>query len=63
MEVNQVYSVLNDINKQMWGEDALGVHDLSGIISMGQTVLDSSNTDMLDKSLRTFGQFRLAGGK
>lgn len=53
MEVNQVYSVLNDINKQMWGEDALGVHDLSGIISMGQTVLDSSNTDMLDKFMKT----------
>lgn len=51
MNVNQVYNVLNDINKQMWGEDVLTVNDLSGIISMGKTVLSSSQ--MTDKFLNT----------
>ena len=51
MEVNQIYSVLNDINQQMWGEDALDVHDLSSIVSMGKTVLSSST--MTDKFFNT----------
>lgn len=51
MEVNQIYSLLNDINQQMWGEDALDVHDLSGIISMGNTVLSSSTN--IDKFFNT----------
>lgn len=51
MEVNQVYSLLNDINQQMWGEDALAVHDLSGIISMGNAVLSSSTN--VDKFFST----------
>lgn len=46
MKVNQIYSLLNDINAQMFGSDALDVHDLSGIISMGHTVLSTDdNTD------------------
>ena len=45
MNVNQIYSLLNDINQQMWGEDAIAVHDLSGLISMGNAVL-SSNTSV-----------------
>lgn len=46
MKVNQIYSLLNDINAQMFGSDAIDVHDLSGIISMGKTVLSTSdNTD------------------
>ena len=51
MEINQVYSLLNDINQQMWGEDALAVNDLSGIISMGNTVLSSSTN--VDKFFST----------
>ena len=47
MKINQVYSLLNDINAQMFGEDALDVHDLSGVISMGDTVVgNSDNTDL-----------------
>ena len=42
MKVSQIYSLLNDINQQMWGEDAIKVNDLSGIISMGNKILDSS---------------------
>lgn len=51
MQINQVYSLLNDINQQMWGEDALAVNDLSGIISMGQSVLSSSTN--VDKFFNT----------
>ena len=51
MEINQIYSLLNDINQQMWGEDALAVNDLSGIISMGNIVLSSSTN--VDKFFST----------
>lgn len=51
-KVNQIYSLLNDINSQMFGEDAIDVHDLSGIISMGKTVLSTSdNTDLFFSKL------------
>ena len=47
MKINQIYSLLNDINAQMFGEDALDVHDLSGIVSMGETVVgNTDNTDL-----------------
>jgi len=47
MKVNQIYSLLNDINAQMFGEDAVDVHDLSGIISMGDTIVgNAGNTDL-----------------
>ena len=46
MKVNQIYSLLNDINAQMFGSDAVDVHDLSGIISMGQSIVgDGTQTD------------------
>lgn len=46
MKVNQIYSLLNDINKEMWGETALKVNDLSGIISLGETIVgDGTDTD------------------
>lgn len=46
MKVNQIYSLLNDINSQMFGEDAVDVNDLSGIISMGQSIVgDGTQTD------------------
>ena len=46
MKINQIYSLLNDINQQVWGEDALAVHDLSGIIAMGtQTIGNAFGTD------------------
>lgn len=49
MKVNQIYSLLNDINSQMFGQNAVQVKDLSGIISMGQTIV--GNTDNTDKFL------------
>ena len=44
MRVNQIYSLINSINKQMWGENAITVTDLSGIISLGKQ-LEISETD------------------
>ena len=38
MKINQIYSVLNDINDQMFGSDAQAVIDLSGLISMGKNI-------------------------
>lgn len=47
MKINQIYSLLNDINAQMFGEDAVDIHDLSGVISMGDNVVgNSNNTDL-----------------
>ena len=43
MKVNQIYSILNDINDQHWGESGVTVTDLTGLISMGETVLSSDN--------------------
>ena len=43
MKLNQIYSILNDINEQHWGESGVAVTDLTGLISMGNTVLSSDN--------------------
>ena len=58
MKVNQIYSLLNDINKQMWGADALDVHDLQGIISMGKNIVgDGTQTDkFLNKLVDRIGR-------
>lgn len=44
MKVNQIYTLVNSIAKQMWGEDAITATDLTGLISMGKAVI-SSTTD------------------
>lgn len=36
MKINQIYALINDINKQMWGNDAVETHDLAGLISLGE---------------------------
>lgn len=58
MKVNQIYSLLNSINKQMWGSETQSVNDLAGIISMGESVLSSSNnTDLfLNKLVDRIGK-------
>ena len=46
MKPTQIYSLLNDINGQMFGSDAIAVNDLSGIISMGRSIVgNANNTD------------------
>ena len=42
MKVNQVYSILNDINSQLFGDSVLATHNLSGIISMGTNVIGNA---------------------
>ena len=51
MKVNQIYSILNDINEQHWGESGVAVTDLTGLISMGETVLSSDNN--MDKFINS----------
>ena len=51
MKVNQMYSLLNDINQQLWSEDVQVVEDLSGIISMGTSII--GNAFGTDKFLNT----------
>lgn len=36
MKINQIYALINDINKQMWGNDAVETHNLAGLISLGE---------------------------
>lgn len=46
MKVNQVYSLVNAVNKDMWGSTALSVKDLSGLISLGKSLeIDEDATD------------------
>ena len=52
MDINQVYSLMNDINHQMFGADALDVIDDSGIISMGKSIVgDGTQTDKFFNAL------------
>ena len=50
MQINQVYSLANDINAQMFGDSAVAVNDLSGLIAMGKNVM-SGSTDSFFKLL------------
>lgn len=43
METNQVFTLANNIAKQMWGSESIEVVDTSSLVSMGEAVL-SSNT-------------------
>lgn len=46
-DVKQIYSILNDVAKQAWGENALTVVDTASFISLGDKVLSSDkDTDV-----------------
>lgn len=49
MKVNQIYSLINAINKDMWGSTTASVKDLSGLISLGKDL--EINADATDKYL------------
>lgn len=49
MKVNQIYSLINAINKDMWGSTTASVKDLSGLISLGKNL--EINADATDKYL------------
>lgn len=43
MVVNQIYELINSVNAQMWGESAIAVHDLTGLIALGESVFSSAS--------------------
>ena len=46
--INQIYSLINNANKQAWGANALQVVDERSLIAMGDFVLNSGNANSLD---------------
>lgn len=42
MLINQVYAIINSINEQMFGQEAVAVTDLTGLIALGKTILSSA---------------------
>jgi hypothetical protein len=44
MTVNQIYKIVNNVAKQMYGENAPEVTNLTGLISLGNDVMSSSTT-------------------
>lgn len=44
METNQVYTLANDIAKQMWGDERVNVVDSASLVSMGEEVLSSNSS-------------------
>lgn len=51
LSVNQIHGIVNSVAKQAWGSEAITATDLTGIISMGDKIIDSQ-TDK-DKFLNT----------
>lgn len=47
MDVNQIYTIVNDAAQQSLGSSILAVNDLTGLISLGTTVLSSNNNTEL----------------
>lgn len=45
MNVNQIYSLLNSVSLQTYGESAPTATDLTGLISMGETINSSTDKD------------------
>lgn len=43
MTTNQIYTIVNAVNAQAFGSQALSVVDTQGLVSLGNTVLSSSN--------------------
>lgn len=43
MTINQVYSLLNSMAKQMYGDIAITVNDLTGLIQLGELTMNSAN--------------------
>lgn len=51
MKVNQVYSLLNDITKELTGKTDLVLEDLTNVVDVGKTILGSTDVDNYVKSL------------
>lgn len=69
MTTEQIYQLVNDVNQQAFGQSAIAVQDVSGLISLGNTVLSSSvNTESFLNTLaqrigRTIVRFRMYNNK
>lgn len=61
MEYKQMYGLINDINKQMWGDEALDTHDLSGIVALGEALNGSAieKDKYLNKLVDRIGKTRI----
>lgn len=51
MNVNQIYTLLNSISSQTFGQNAPTATDLTGLISMGETITSSTDKDKFFNSL------------
>lgn len=51
MTVNQVATIVNNVQKQIIGEEAIQTVDLEGLIDMGKQVLDATSYDNYVKTL------------
>lgn len=51
MKVKQVYTLLNNITKELTGKTNLVAEDLTNVVDVGKTILDSTNVDNYVKSL------------
>lgn len=49
MNVRQCYAIINSVNEQLFGEEAIAATDLTGLVSLGNTVMASNST--VDKFL------------
>ena len=50
--VNQIYSLINEVSKQAFGEKAITVADTSTLVSLGDSVLSSEqDTDLFTNTL------------
>lgn len=63
MVVKQVYDIVNSVNKQMNGETAVTVTDLTGLIQMGQSILSSqtSKDNFLNTLVDRIGKTIISG--
>ena len=51
MTVNQVATIVNDVQRQIVGENAIQTVDLTGLIDMGKQALDATSYDNYVKTL------------
>lgn len=51
MKVNQVYTLLNNITKELTGKTDLVLEDLTNVVDVGKTILDITDVDNYVKSL------------
>ena len=69
MDTNQIYELVNDVNEQAFGQTALAVTDLQGLVALGDLVFTSAqNTEawlntLMQRIGRTIVSFRMYRNK